>query len=157
MRAGFRSAPQILAVVAFVMSIAVCTTGFADNALQDRILGNWLTEDRDGVIQIIRRADGRFDGRIVAGNDIERTDKKNPDPAKRKLRLRGETIVEGLRYEGGNRWAGGTVYDPDSGHTYRCHLELTGPDTLRLRGFIGISLLGRSQVWTRFQGPVVSP
>jgi uncharacterized protein (DUF2147 family) len=119
------------------------------------IVGNWLTEDKEGIIQIVQRPDGRFDGRVVGGKDIDRLDLKNPEPARRAQTLRGEVILEGLRFEGGGRWSGGTVYDPDSGRTYRCHVDLTGPDTLRLRGFMGISLLGRSQVWTRYPGALV--
>ncbi|MGC2209469.1 MAG: DUF2147 domain-containing protein [Candidatus Korobacteraceae bacterium] len=49
----------------------------------------------------------------------------------------------------GEVWAGGTVVDPDNGKEYRDKIWTTGHDQLHLRGFIGISLFGRSQTWTR--------
>ncbi len=43
----------------------------------------------------------------------------------------------------------GQVYDSDDGHTYRCLLRLLDPDHIRLRGYVGITLLGGSSTWTR--------
>ncbi|MBN1327649.1 MAG: DUF2147 domain-containing protein, partial [Candidatus Cloacimonetes bacterium] len=48
----------------------------------------------------------------------------------------------------GYKWKGGTIYDPESGKTYSCTMKLSG-DQLEIRGFIGISLLGRTEVWSR--------
>lgn len=49
----------------------------------------------------------------------------------------------------GDEWSGGQIIDPNNGRTYRCKMELDGPNRLRVRGYIGISLLGRTQVWER--------
>jgi uncharacterized protein (DUF2147 family) len=57
-----------------------------------------------------------------------------------------------MTYKAQGKWSGGTIYDPDSGHTYSCNLELLDADKLKVRGFMGLSLLGRSQVWTRYSG-----
>ena len=54
-----------------------------------------------------------------------------------------------LSGDGDGAWSGGFIYDPNSGKTYRGKIKLTDPDTLRLRGYIGISLLGRTEVWKR--------
>jgi uncharacterized protein (DUF2147 family) len=56
-----------------------------------------------------------------------------------------------MKYDGEGRWSGGTIYDPDSGRTYKCRLEQLDADRLQVRGFIGFALLGRSQVWTRYR------
>jgi len=66
--------------------------------------------------------------------------------------LLGQTILRGMSYEGGGKWSGGTIYDPDSGRTYKCHLERLDQDRLQVRGYIGFALLGRSQLWTRYLG-----
>ena len=54
---------------------------------------------------------------------------------------------------GGNTWAKGTIYDPEDGKTYKCKMTLTDPKTLGVRGYIGISLIGRTTVWTRYVKP----
>jgi uncharacterized protein (DUF2147 family) len=115
------------------------------------ILGRWLTEPRDGIIEITRLADGSFQGLIIGGNAPKRLDANNPDPARRQQLLLGQIILKGLR-EDGAAWAGGTIYDPDSGHTYKCRIELLDRDHIKVRGFLGISLLGRSQTWSRYLG-----
>lgn len=51
----------------------------------------------------------------------------------------------------GDAWAGGTVVDPDNGKEYKGKIWTTGHDQLHLRGFVGISLFGRSQTWTRLR------
>jgi uncharacterized protein (DUF2147 family) len=131
-----------------------------DQAAQ--ILGNWLTEPRDGIIRISVASDGSYQGRIVGGNDPKRLDQHNPDPARRSLSLLGQSILQGMKYDGAGEWSGGSIYDPDSGRTYKCRLARLDHDRLQVRGFIGIALLGRSQVWTRYLGssmtlPAASP
>jgi uncharacterized protein (DUF2147 family) len=59
------------------------------------------------------------------------------------------TVVTGM-HKDGEDWDGGEILDPDTGKIYRCkmHLEKGGTELI-VRGFIGISLLGRSQTWVR--------
>jgi len=115
------------------------------------LIGRWLTEPRDGIIEITRTADGGYQGQIIGGNAPTRVDARNPDPAKRQLLLRGQLILLGMHADG-DAWSGGTIYDPDSGHTYKCRIEAIDRDHLKVRGFIGFSLLGRSQTWSRYTG-----
>ena len=76
-------------------------------------------------------------------------DRKNPDPALRSRPVLGLRILEGFTAEGENNWGNGTCYDPKSGNTYRGKIHQVAPDRLKLRGYIGIPLFGRSSVWTR--------
>jgi len=64
-------------------------------------------------------------------------------------RIIGMTIVNGIKQKGDD-FEGGEILDPDNGKTYRCKMKLdpTG-NKLEVRGFIGISLFGRSQTWLR--------
>jgi uncharacterized protein (DUF2147 family) len=48
-----------------------------------------------------------------------------------------------------SQWENGTVYDPKSGKTYSCLMELPEPDKIVVRGFIGVALFGRTYIWTR--------
>ena len=117
------------------------------------IVGLWLTGDGDGWIEI--RQDGNEYIGVIrgspddAGQDPERIDDKNPDPSLRHRKLLGLTIMRGFRHDGGMRWSGGRIYDPNSGNTYKGNLRLLDRDTLRVRGFIGLSVFGRSDTWTR--------
>jgi uncharacterized protein (DUF2147 family) len=124
----------------------------AADAQQQQILGRWLTEPRSGVIEISVAADGDLQGRIIGGDSPNRIDTKNPDPTKRSERLLGQLILKQMKYDGSGHWSGGSIYDPDSGRTYSCRFELLEQDRLKVRGFLGLSLLGRTQVWTRFNG-----
>jgi len=115
-------------------------------------VGLWKTEDAQ--VEIFE-ADGKLSGKIAALNKeytsdgIEKTDISNPDPAKRSRPLIGLVFMTGFTPEGSGRWDHGTVYDPKTGHTYASFLEYNGGDTIKLRGYIGISLIGRTAVWTK--------
>ena len=66
--------------------------------------------------------------------------------------LKGLTIVKGLKNVGGNNYDGGSILDPKTGKTYKLKGTLTeGGKKLELRGFIGVSALGRNQTWVRVQ------
>ncbi|MCC7462592.1 MAG: DUF2147 domain-containing protein [Gammaproteobacteria bacterium] len=116
------------------------------------VLGRWLTEPKDGIIEITQLADGTLQGRIVGGAYPGKKDADNPDPALRERPLRGQVILRGLKSVGDDRWSGGTIYKPDGGRTYKCNVELRSDGTLKVRGYIGFSLLGVSQTWTRYTG-----
>jgi uncharacterized protein (DUF2147 family) len=152
---------QALTVRWCVAMLALCSLGLSGAALNasaaadapvDPILGRWLTEPRDGIIEITRAADNGYQGRIIGGNAPGRLDLHNPDPQRRQQLLLGQTILQGMRADGEGSWSGGTIYDPDSGRTYKCHVELLDHERLKVRGYIGVSLLGRSQTWSRYLG-----
>jgi len=63
----------------------------------------------------------------------------------------GMTIAKGLK-ENGDRYDGGNILDPENGKVYKCKMTLNeSGNELEVRGYIGISLLGRSQIWTRVE------
>jgi uncharacterized protein (DUF2147 family) len=64
------------------------------------------------------------------------------------LCIPGPPLLWGFKYKGANKWEGGKIYDPNNGKTYSCKMTLEG-NTLKVRGFVGISLLGRTTIWTR--------
>jgi len=133
----------------FLFALTLAATAHADRAA---VAGTWLSADGDGLIEI--RIDGvGLSGTILGSpnEDPDRpdTDIHNPDPALREQALIGLNIFSGFSYDGDGAWSGGFVYDPNSGKTYRAKLKLTSQDTLKLRGYIGISLLGRTETWTR--------
>jgi len=135
---------------AVVLMLLAVRLDAADDA-QTFIQGNWLTEPKDGIIQITRNGE-LLEGRIIGGNEPGKLDSNNPDPVKRSVELRGQVIMHDLKYDGESEWSGGTIYDPKTGSTYKCKLELKSDGTLKVRGYIGVSLLGKTQIWTRYTG-----
>ena len=130
-------------------------------ATADDILGTWLNEEKDAQIEIFKCRE-RYCGKIVwlkepnypdgskdgpAGTP--KTDHHNPDPALRKTPIIGLQIVHDFVFSGDDLWKQGSVYDPKNGRTYKGKMTLVSPRELRLRGFIGISLIGRTATWTR--------
>ncbi|RFM32247.1 DUF2147 domain-containing protein [Chitinophaga silvisoli] len=123
---------------------------------QDKILGNWLSEEKDGRIEIYKTGDKYF-GKLVWGKDLveadgktprkDRTDTKNSDPKLRSRPLLGLVLLTNFTYDDGE-WSGGKIYDPKSGKTYSCTMKMKG-DKLEIRGYVGVSMFGRTTVWTR--------
>jgi uncharacterized protein (DUF2147 family) len=121
----------------------------------ERIAGRWLTANGEGWVDI--RLQGGVPAGFIAGSpqDLERRqphrlDVHNPDPALRDRPLHGMQIISGMNRIDSNRWKG-LIYDPNSGKTYNCTLSMVDDNTLRLRGYVGISLFGRTETWTRIR------
>lgn len=122
----------------------------------DAIVGVWETGSGKARVNIIKS--GKFYyGRIVwlkEPNNEEgkpKVDKNNPDESKRGTPLLGLRMLAGFEFKGDNLWEDGTIYDPESGSTYNCKINLEDPNTMNIRGFIGIAAFGRTDVWKRLQ------
>ena len=119
------------------------------------ILGRWLSEGKDAVIEIFPCADGALCGRLTwfaldpEDEGKPPVDGHNPEPALRDRPLCGLVILGGFKLSGDREWSGGRIYDPENGKTYRATMRFADNGTLRLRGYIGIPLFGETQVWTR--------
>jgi uncharacterized protein (DUF2147 family) len=131
------------------------------SAASDDILGAWLNQAQDAKIDIFHCGND-FCGKIVglkeplypAGSKegtpgTPKLDTRNPDTSRQKTPLMGLQIMNGFQFSGDNLWKNGKIYDPDSGKTYSAKVTLVSHDQLDLRGFIGVSLLGRTEKWTR--------
>ncbi len=77
-----------------------------------------------------------------------KTDLKNPDESLRSKPILGMEILRDFVYEDG-KYTDGKIYDPKSGKTYSCNMTLKDNGDLSMRGYVGISLLGRTEVWKR--------
>ena len=125
-------------------------TGWAE---QSDVEGRWLSGDGDGWIEVRLVGDSLVG--VIAGSpnnkdgDPPRYDDLNPDPDLRNRPLDGMAIMNGFTYSGDGRWTGGTIYDPNSGKTYKCTVTQIDGNTLKVRGYIGFSMFGRSDTWTR--------
>jgi len=136
-----------------VCSILACFVALSSWAGEFDAEGRWLSGDGDGWIEVKLVGDSLIG--VIAGSpntkpgDPPRYDDLNPDPELRDRPLDGMTIMSGFTFDGEDRWSGGTIYDPNSGKTYKCTLTQVDNNTLKMRGYIGLSLFGRSDTWTR--------
>jgi uncharacterized protein (DUF2147 family) len=117
----------------------------------------WQIDDKSGKLQSIVRIgqiNGIYEGiveKIVVapGEDPHPRCDKCRD-ARKDQPIQGMKIITNLKRTGSTRFEGGEVLDPDSGEIYRLTITMIdGNDKLDVRGFMGFSLFGRSQIWVR--------
>lgn len=113
----------------------------------DAIVGKWLSEKKDAKIEVYRASNGKFYGKLFWGARMYQPDGQTSRLAKNGQPFKDLVILKDFAYRDGV-WEDGTVYDPEEGKTYSCRMKLDG-NRLNIRGYVGISLLGRETVWQR--------
>jgi uncharacterized protein (DUF2147 family) len=78
----------------------------------------------------------------------------NPQAALQSRPICGLSMLGGFAPDGSGGWTGGWVYDPESGKTYKGQMHSAADGTLHLRGYLGIPMLGRTEVWTHPPAPL---
>jgi uncharacterized protein (DUF2147 family) len=117
---------------------------------QNEIVGKWLSQDKEAIIEIYEKQ-GKYFGKFVwlkkatdaKGQPL--TDAENPNVALRKQPLIGMVMLTDMYFDN-KKWKGGTVYNPDSGKYYKCEMWQKSPQTLNLRGYLG--LFYGTETWT---------
>jgi uncharacterized protein (DUF2147 family) len=136
----------VLTLILSALDVNAATSGDASP------LGVWRYQD--GRFQIYED-NGKLSGKVVsidkpvAPNGEEAKDIHNPDPSKRDRPIQGLVFMQGFIPTGNGKWEHGTVYDPYTGSTYSATLELEGKDKLKVRGYVLVSLIGRTVEWVR--------
>ena len=141
----------LIAVVSFFL---LQSFSFAQEA-PDAIIGVWKTGDGNAMVRIYKNGE-KFQGKIVwlkEPNDPEtgkpKLDKNHSEEANRSRPIIGLVNVWGFYHKEKNIWDEGNIYDPKNGNTYSCTMKLVNANTLEVRGYIGVSLIGRTDTWTR--------
>lgn len=118
------------------------------------ILGKWKTVDDEtgkekGVVEIYEK-NGKIYAKILEILEIENRHKKCTlcEGEDKNKPILGLTFIKGLQKDG-DEYNGGKVLDPKNGKLYKCYITLVGKDKLKVRGYIGVSLFGRTQYWYR--------
>jgi uncharacterized protein (DUF2147 family) len=140
----------------FIFLILVFFTSFGLYAQNnpDAVLGTWYNGSKESRIEIYKCGD-KYCGKIVwlkEPNNEEgkpKLDKNNPDAKLQSRPILGMVLMKDFEYDAKNVWDEGQIYDPKSGKTYSCKMTLTDPNRLEVRGYVGISLIGRTDIWTR--------
>ncbi|MPS65292.1 MAG: DUF2147 domain-containing protein [Chryseobacterium sp.] len=118
-----------------------------------QIEGKWKTVDDEtkqvkSIVEIFKKSDGKYYGKVsqllIKPADPNCTGCKDDRKGKPIL---GMEIIRGL-VKDGEEFSGGTITDPKTGKTYKCTIKRNG-DQLNVRGYIGLSLIGRTQTWSK--------
>ena len=145
---------QVIALLACVMFSVFTMKAQTPSATP---VGRWrtfsdVTGKESGAVEIVEK-NGELEGRLIASSkpdfDTRVCDKC---PGDRHLKpMKGLLVIAGVHRKG-DEWGGGEILDPDIGKVYRVKLRVTeGGKKLLVRGYIGFSLLGRTQTWLRME------
>jgi uncharacterized protein (DUF2147 family) len=126
---------------------------FISNMYAQSVTGKWYSVDDDNekksIIEVYKQGDKLY-AKILKlvkpeddGNLCEECEGENHNKP-----IEGMVILKGLT-EDGDEWNGGKILDPESGNIYKCYIELEKADKLKVRGYMGFSLLGRTEYWYR--------
>lgn len=145
-RLGFAAAALVLSAGA---AMAQATTSAASP------VGLWQTEGGKSHVRIYP-CGAQLCGQIVwlrepLGKDGQpKLDTKNPEAAKRTQKIVGlQMLWNFVKSSSPNEWESGRIYNPEDGETYKSTMKLRPDGKLEVRGYVGISLLGKSQYWER--------
>ena len=123
---------------------------------QNTVIGKWKTiDDKTGkpksIIEIYEK-DGKIYGKII--DILNPANKKNLctecSGAEKNKPVMGMVLINGLTKDN-DEYNGGTIIDPTNGKIYKCYIALEAQDKLKVRGYIGLSILGRTQYWYRIK------
>lgn len=125
--------------------ILFCGTGLSAQSAPDRVIGIYYTPKKDGKISVYKKG-GQYYGKLIwAPKDLR--DSRNPDVTLRSRNIIGSDFMFGFKHENG-AYINGKIYDATSGKTYSGKMWLDGGN-LKVRGYLGISALGRTETFTR--------
>ena len=129
----------------------------AQDVVADDVVGIWLNADKDAHIEIFKKGD-KFFGKLVwikdpidAETGKPKLDKNNPDPKLQSRPSLGLELLTNFEFDD-DEWEDGEIYDPKTGKTYSCYMEFDDDDNLnklKIRGYVGVSILGKTTYWTR--------
>lgn len=133
--------------------LLVTTLFYAQNK---SVLGKWKTIDDEtgkakSIVEIYEKS-GKIYGKVIDILDSNhKNDLCNDCPGEdAKKPILGITVIKGLSKDGAE-YGGGKILDPKNGKLYKCFIVLEGNDKLKVRGYVGFSLLGRTQYWYRLK------
>ena len=136
-----------------VLVLAITSISLSAKAQTDKIEGLWYNDVKSGKILIYKQPNGKFYGKVVwlrepLKNGKPKVDELNQDPKLRSRPRLGLPVLADFVKDGDDKYTDGTIYDPNNGKTYSCTITYKGK-TLAIRGYIGISLFGRTTTWSR--------
>lgn len=140
--------PNLIKILT-LLTCSFMTVAYASPIDETSILGTWVNQEGDGLVEITQQQN-RYTGTIIGSTDgKDRQDSHNPDSALKNRSLKNVIVLDNFDYLGDKKWGNGWIYDPNNGKTYSCKMMLIDSSTLKIRGYIGFSLFGRTEMWTK--------
>lgn len=127
----------------------------SQNVAEKDITGYWFTPEKDCIAEIYLENDRLYGKLDWFKEDTDKNgepikDEKNPnEKLQNKPLLKKVFLINFKRTEKSEKWKGGKIYNPNDGRSYKGEITQVGNDSLIVRGYIGISLLGKNSIWTR--------
>ena len=125
-------------------------------AQSQTVVGKWKTIDDEtgkpkSIVEIYEKS-GKIYGKVIDILEVENKKRvcTNCSGDDKNKPILGMTVIKGLSKEGA-QYTNGKILDPKNGKLYKCYITLESKDKLKVRGYIGISLLGRTQYWYRIK------
>jgi uncharacterized protein (DUF2147 family) len=122
----------------------------------DKIVGKWMNKAKDFEVEVYKESSGKYAAKIIWFVMYNTTkpmdamlDKKNPNQALRNRKWLGMQTLKNLEFSSNNSWENGSIYVPKTGKTYSASCTMVGNNILKVRGYIGIKLLGETLEFTR--------
>lgn len=128
----------------------------AETSEGDALIGIWEPGHGKAKVKITKVGEKYF-GKIVwlkePLNDKgeKKTDANNPDEKMHDTPLLGYKILKDFEYSGDGVWENGTIYDPENGSLYSCTITKKTDTKIEVRGYIGVSMIGRTDTWTKLE------
>jgi uncharacterized protein (DUF2147 family) len=137
-----------------IITAAVLLASSMFYAQSNEVNGKWKTVDDEtgkakSIVEIYEKS-GKIYGKVVEIFDTEHKKDlcKNCSGEDANKPILGLTIIKGLSKDG-KEYSSGEIIDPKNGRNYKCTIVLQSKDKLKVRGYIGFALLGRTQYWYR--------
>jgi uncharacterized protein (DUF2147 family) len=120
---------------------------------QDITKGTWYNEEKSAKVQFYMKEEKLF-GKIIwlkepLENGKPKVDSKNPEKKLQATPLLGMVFLKNFTADGTSEWEDGKIYDPKNGKTYSSEIKIVSPTKINVRGYMGISLIGRTSVFTK--------
>jgi uncharacterized protein (DUF2147 family) len=120
-----------------------------------KAVGTWATEEGKSHVKIMACGE-KLCGNIIwlkeplGEQGAPKSDARNPEPSLQNRPIIGlPLLVDFSAGEDADVWNNGTIYNPEDGAIYSCTLTLLDSNTLKVRGYVGLPLFGKTQIWTR--------
>lgn len=148
-----------------LLAVASAVTLVAADGIQSEaqaLDGHWLTQNQKAIVAFSACKANASDAPKVCGDMVWLAEPNNPDGTPkldknndkadlRSRKLCGLRLIRDLTVSGENRWDDGSIYNPRTGERFSVEIEKLSAAEIKMRGFLGISLLGKSEVWTRVE------
>ena len=144
-------------IFALSLTSALSPSAFAGSVADD-IHGLWINNKDVGKQKfavMVEDCGSKLCGRLywlkkpLSASGLPKRDKHNPNEALRDRPLCGLQILTGFQYVSDNTWNSGEIYNPDDGLTFSSTMKLAPEGSLKIRGYVGISLFGKTLEWVR--------